>query len=663
MASAKVVASPEAAIPAATLRWILAGLLGAVLLNLGHTALWCLPVALAGAAWRLWAAQHVARLMGRSLRVLVVLILTLAVLLGFRTLNGLDAGASLLVAMAALKLMETRRVRDWLIVIGAALFLLLSACLDAQALWRAPFYAAELWLLCTGLYALGAGPALPDVKALLRTSARKQLLALPLALLLFLLFPRLPGALWAIPREDEAVTGLGEEMTPGSISELVESKDPALHVRFEGAPPPFTQRYWRGPVLHDFDGHTWRRGRADFGAPSPLEFEGASYRYEVTLEPNKHHVLIALELPKGVPEQLTQVGNTFDYQLIGSQAMNTAVSYQLESSPRHRATEALEGPARRIDLALPPNRNPRSVALAHSLRARASSDRAYVGVVLDYLRHGGFEYSLSPPRLGANSVDELLFTTHEGFCGHYASAFTTLMRAGGVPARVVTGYAGGTWNRFGHYLLVRQSEAHAWSEVWLDGSGWTRVDPTAVVAPERLNSELDDALSSAVGTDQNERGSSWFGATVQAWQAVNAWWQDEFINFNMTKQLNLLGSLGFKSRDWEALVVLLAVGGTLWLGLLAWRGRDRSTPRPRDSLGRAWRRLEHKLRRSAAPRAPYEGPIAYCERVGRTRPELAASLRPLARHYARLRYGPGYSQAQLQRFRRAVQLFTVHVRH
>ncbi|MGA2025229.1 MAG: DUF3488 and transglutaminase-like domain-containing protein, partial [Steroidobacteraceae bacterium] len=477
--SATAGAAAIPAIPASTLRWVLAGLLGAVLLNVHHTALWCLPVALGGAAWRLWAAQHVARLMGRTLRVVVLTILTLAVLLGFRTLNGLDAGASLLVAMAALKLMETQRVRDWLIVIGAALFLLLAACLDAQDLWRAPLYAAELWLLCTGLYALGAGAGVPAPSALLRSSARSLLFALPLALLLFLFFPRLPGSLWAIPREDEAVTGLGEEMNPGSISQLVESRDPALHVRFDGALPPPLQRYWRGPVLHDFDGQTWRRGRAVFGPPAPLEFAGIGYRYEVTLEPNKHHVLIALELPKDVPEELTRVGTTYDYQLIGSQAMNSAVSYRLESFPRHRNLDALEAGARWLDLALPARRNPRSLELAHALRAGAGTDRAYVDAVLDYLRRGGFQYSLSPPRLGANSVDELLFTTREGFCGHYASAFVMLMRAGGVPARVVTGYVGGEWNRFGRYLLVRQSDAHAWSEVWLDGSGWVRVDPTA----------------------------------------------------------------------------------------------------------------------------------------------------------------------------------------
>jgi transglutaminase-like putative cysteine protease len=650
------------AVPAATLRWVLAGLLGAVLLNVHHTALWCLPVALGGAAWRLWAAQHMARLMGRTLRIVVMMILTLAVLLGFRTLNGLDAGTSLLVAMAALKLMETQRVRDWLIVIGAALFLLLAACLDAQDLWRAPLYAAELWLLCTGLYALGAGAGVPPPRALLRSSARSLLFAVPLAVLLFLFFPRLQGSLWAIPREDEAVTGLGEEMNPGSISQLVESRDPALHVRFEGALPPPLQRYWRGPVLHDFDGHTWRRGRAEFGTPAPLEFEGTGYHYEVTLEPNKHHVLIALELPKDVPDELTRVGTTYDYQLIGSQAMNSAVSYRLESFPRHRNLDALEAGARWVDLALPARRNPRSLELAHTLRARAATDRAYVDAVLDYLRRGGFEYSLSPPLLGANSVDELLFTTREGFCGHYASAFVMLMRAGGVPARVVTGYVGGEWNRFGRYLLVRQSDAHAWSEVWLEGSGWVRVDPTAVVAPERLSRELDDALGAAANEEQSAQASSWFSASAQAWQAVNAWWQDEFIQFNMAKQLNLLGSLGLKNRDWEALVMLLAAGGTLWLAVLAWRGRDRSTPRPRDALGRAWRALERKLRRSAGPRALHEGPIAYSERVARARPELAGTLKPLARHYARLRYGPGCSGAQLQHFRRAVQLFRARVK-
>jgi hypothetical protein len=235
------------------------------------------------------------------------------------------------------------------------------------------------------------------------------------------------------------------------------------------------------------------------------------------------------------------------------------------------------------------------------------------------------------------------------------------MRAGGIPARVVTGYLGGEWNRFGEYLMVRQSDAHAWTEVWLEGSGWVRVDPTAIVAPERLTRELDDVLTTASGAPRRLRVPAWISSTVQAWQAMNAWWQDEFIEFNTFKQFNLLGVFGFKDRDWEALVTLLAVGGSLWLALLAWRERRHNAPRRQDRLGRYWHVLERKLRRRGAPRAAYEGPVAYCERIARVHPELAAALRALARNYARMRYGPGYSEERLQRFRRAVQSFTTRL--
>jgi len=661
-ALARAALAPEAAdVPVAAQRWALAGLLSAVLLNVHHIALWCMPVALASAAWRIWAAQRPARLMGSALRVGVVVVLTLAVLLSFRTLNGLDAGASLLVAMAALKLMETRREREWLIVIGASLFLLLAACLASQTLWLVPFYLAELWLLCTALYALGAGANVPAPALLLRTAAGGLLLALPVAILLFLFFPRLPGSLWAIPREDEATTGLGKDMSPGSISQLTESDEPAMRVRFEGALPPRAERYWRGPVLHQFDGYTWRSVRVDLATAPALEFSGPSYSYEVTLEPNTHGVLIALELPRGIPRQSSATSPTFDYQIMGSKSERSEISYRLESFPRHRSLEPLAPRVRQLDLALPRGRNPRSLALAQSLRAAANGDRAYVQAVLDYLQRGGFTYTLTPPRLSLNSIDDLLFNTHEGFCGHYASAFAMLMRAGGIPAHVVTGYLGGEWNRFGSYLLVRQSTAHAWSEVWLDGLGWVRVDPTAVVAPDRLNSDLDDALSAGGAEGSGAGGGRWIAATLQAWQAVNAWWQDQFIDFDLGKQLNLLGALGLKDRDVEGLVVVLAVGGTLWLSLLAWRGRQRSTALSRDALGRSWRRLERTLQRRAAARAPHEGPIAYSERVARERPELAATLKPLARHYAHLRYGPHCSDAQLQRFRHAVRLFTAGI--
>lgn len=648
--------------PAQTVGLVLAALLGAVALNLHHTAVWCAPLALAVAAWRArtWRARP--RLPGRALRALAVIVLTLAALLDFHSGGSLGAAASLLVVMAALKLSETSQRRDWLIVLSAALFLLLAAVLDAQSLWRLPLYGVELWLLCSGLYALGAGHEAPSPAALLTSSGRSLVAALPLALLLFLFFPRLPGAFWAVPQQDEALTGLGDELSPGSIDKLTASNDPALRVRFEGALPPPAQRYWRGPVLHTFDGYTWYRRRSAAGPPPPLQYSGTPYRYDVTLEPNEHHVLIALDMPKGQPAGLPSFW-TYDYQLVTMAPTVRALSYQLLSYPEHRSVGALPAAERQIDLdlRLQGDRNPRSVQLAQALRAKSPSDAAYVTAVLDYLRHGGFQYTLQPPPLGPNSIDDLLFHTRQGFCGHYASAFALLMRAGGVPAHIVTGYLGGEWNRFGDYLLVRQSTAHAWTEVWLDGQGWVRVDPTAVVAPGSLTQQLDGLLPLSAGA-AHAASAAWIISSVQAWQAANAWWQDRVVGFNFARQLSLLDSLGLGTQQWHALAWLLAAGGAIWLALIAWSQRPRLGTGGADALGRSWRLLERKLEHSVAARAPHEGPVAFAERVSRLRPELAAGLRSLARRYARLRYGPAAGALELQQFRRAVRAWRPRLR-
>jgi transglutaminase-like putative cysteine protease len=640
--------------PLKTTWLLLAGYLGAVLLNLHHIALWCTPLALGASIWR---ARRAAAAPGRGkriVRITVVLVLTIAVLVGFRTLNGIQAGASLLVAMAALKLTETTTRRDWLIVVSAALFLLLSACLDAQTLWRLPLYAAELCLLCMGMYALGAGAEVPGIAALVRRSVFSLTAAMPFAVLLFLLVPRFAGSFWALPRSHEAVTGLSDEMNPGAISELTESGEPAARVRFEGTAPPAAQRYWRAFVLHSFIGNTWKRGPEPIFSAPTLVRTGTSYRYEVSMEPSHAKVLLALELPTGVPVRSLSAQLTPDYELIPDEAVNRETIYRLESYAGQRRLQPLSDSERHVDLDLKvTNPNPRAVELAHTLRARADSDLEYIQTVLDYLRHGGFSYTLNPEL--SNSVDDLLFKTHEGFCGHYASAFALLMRAGGVPAHVVAGYLGGVWNRYGSYLLIRQSDAHAWTEVWLAGRGWVRVDPTAVVAPQRLTRGVDDLLPATSITQRMFR-SDWIVGAVQAWQAINAWWQDEFIGFNYDRQRSMLERFGIRAPYLEALAVLLAVGASVWLAVIAWSLRPRVDRRRSDALTRSWRTLERKLKWAAAPRALYEGPVAYAERVGQSRPELAGTVSALAHRYARLRYGPKASAEELEQFRRAVRL-------
>jgi protein-glutamine gamma-glutamyltransferase len=634
----------------------LVSLLVATALNVHHLALWCLPLALLGSAWRAWRSRagSARRAASKSLRITVTLVMIALVVLNLRSLSGLASGASLLVAMITAKLFEIRRRRDWYFICGATLFLLLAACLDAQQLWRLPLYALNFWLIGATLHGLGAGSEPLSAAQLMRSAGRRLLLAAPLALLLFVIFPRLPGAFWALPQTEQATTGLSDEMTPGGISDLSESDATALRVRFEGDPPPPQLRYWRGPVLHEFDGYTWRRG-AGLNAPAPaLNYLGKGIRYEVSLEPNKYRTLVALERVK--PPEAGSALLSNDYQLFRPHPENSAISYTLESFTDAISSEALNPLARRIDTALPPKRNPRTQELAQRMRAGVADDRAYIDAVLNLFRTGGFTYTLTPPLLDLDSVDSFLFGTRQGFCGHYASAFVTLMRAAGIPARVVTGYQGGDWNSVGHYLTVRQSHAHAWGEVWLEGQGWVRVDPTGVVAPQRLTRDLYELLGfGAQGAAARLRSAPWIGHLLQSWEAMNAWWQDDVVGFNFIKQSNFLNSLGLHPEDWRSVALVLGAGSALWFAWLAWTLRAQWSVRPRDALARSWLLLGRKLGRLGLARAAHEGPIAWSERIAGKRPDLAAQLAPLMRRYAELRYGPNADPEQLSAFRRAVR--------
>jgi protein-glutamine gamma-glutamyltransferase len=363
--AAEVVSLPRAVVNVA-----LASLAAAVLLNAHHLAWWATLFSLLTIAWRLRAATRTHQLPGSRQRALLTILLTLAVAMNFRSLSGLAAGATLLAAMSSAKLLETRRPRDWYIIIFAALFLLLAACLDRQQLWRLPLYVLCLWLLALSLRGLGSGGdgARSDMRELVRGNGRALLYAVPLALVLFLLFPRLPGGFWAIPSDQEAVTGLGDELSPGSISRLSESDEVAMRVRFAGALPAPSERYWRGPVMHQFDGYTWRR-RPSLGTRAPkLQPAGHVYHYEVSLEPNRHGALLALELPTGELPPFSDL--TEDYQLLSYRPINQPRSYSLTSYTLQSEPGPLGRNLRRTDTQLPPGRNLRALELGRSLRER-----------------------------------------------------------------------------------------------------------------------------------------------------------------------------------------------------------------------------------------------------------------------------------------------------
>lgn len=621
-------------------RLLLAAFGTGCLLHADSAPLWCTAVAAAALLWRWLHYRGRIALPNRMLRIGITLVLVLAVALSFRTLNGLAAGSALLVVMGAAKLLETRSPGDAVVVAIVALVLVLAAALDRQGLARLPMYVGTGWLALASIAALGSRQAATSARRAFFTAGRTALYAVPLAALCFLLVPRLPGALWAMPGGASATTGLSEEMSPGNISELSISEDIAFRVRFDGPPPPPAQRYWRGPVLHDFDGYTWRRAVGQPMRARGEEMLSPPVRYRVMLEPHGRNYLFPLDAPASIDGVGFQ--RLADGEIRAWRRITAPLAYEAVSHLQWRHSGELTRSQRTLDTRLPPGRNARSVALAQELRATVDTDVQYSARVLEYFGNGGFEYSLTPPLLDYDSIDDLLFRTKLGFCGHFASAYVTLMRAAGVPARVVTGYQGGSWNALGGYYTVRQSDAHAWAEVWLEGRGWTRFDPTGVVAPERLQrgaTEAAEASRADAGTLLGE--VRWLRGLRDAWEAAGGWWQEQVVNFNRARQRDLLDRLGLGRFDYGGLVLLLTAGGAIWaLLLVALLARREARPR-RDRLARLWEGFLALLRRRGIAVADHDGPEAIRRRAKRELPQAAGDIDVFAAEYARLRYGGG----------------------
>jgi transglutaminase-like putative cysteine protease len=618
---------------------------------------WVAGIMLVAAVWRLGAAWNRWALPGSLVRGTLTLASALAVGFTWRQISGLEAGSALLVLMLALKLLETHSARDRSLVVLIAWFVLFAAFLREQSLGGVPLLAAGVLVGTLALLqAARRQQVIPPATGLLLTT-RLLAHAVPLALALFLLFPRLPGPLWALPSGGHnGRTGLSSQMSPGDITSLAKSDEPAFRVRFEGPPPERAQLYWRGPVLESFDGRRWRalpdaERRHQHAVPlRQLPAGTRVHNYEIVLEPHHQRWLLPLETPLGW--DVADASLTASGELLGARPIAARSAWRGRSAtlPRSRATRAPEA----ATLAVSAKRNPRSLALAREMRAAAGSDRAYLRDILGMFRQQAFYYTLEPPALGDEPVDDFLFRTRSGFCEHYASAFALLARAAGIPARVVTGYQGGEQNPLADYWIVRQSDAHAWTEVWLDGY-WERFDPTGAVAPERVDAGIDAALPGAVSANLPLLGDSpWFGQVAFGWDALNAQWDRWVLAFGPEQQNALLGRLGFSSPSLRDLALVCAVTASTILLLFTWLSlRDRS--REQDPLEQSWQLLCRRLARLSHPRQPTETPGEYSARVIAARPELAGALSSLTALYLRLRYEGIPSRAEILRFRRLVR--------
>ena len=408
-------------------------------------------------------------------------------------------------------------------------------------------------------------------------------------------------------------------------------------------------------MLHDFDGYAWSSEQPIAMLRQPVEWRGAPHDYDLMLEPTGRRWVFALDLAESWPRRYLQ---TSDYQLLSREPIDEPVTVQLRSWPQYVAGGELPLTTRRRDTRLPDKVNERSRALAAQMRAAAADETAYVRAVLAMFREQNFVYTLTPPKLEVDSVDDFLFNTRSGFCGHFASAFTNLMRAAGIPARVVTGYLGGEYNRLADYYIVRQSDAHAWSEVWLEGRGWVRVDPTAAVAPERVAG----GLARALGADEPvpDRLLHEFAVLRDlrfAWDAVNTLWRERVVDFNKASQERLLESLGFAQPDWRTLGVLLTIGCVLLLAVLSLQLGRELRVRDADDVQRAYARFCRRLEQRGLARLRHEGASDFAARVRIARPDLAPQADIITSLYLELRYGKAAAAGALDELLRHVRAF------
>ena len=572
----------------------------------------------------------------------------------------LDAGVGLLALMVGLKPLEIRNHRDRMMTLFLSYFLVITSLFYSNALGMTLYLAVSVFLTTAVLIRInhaGGSFALS-----LRTAARILAVALPLTIALFLFFPRMYGGLWGAPRPTAGKVGFTDQLTPGSVSALAQDSAIAFRVEFKGKVPVQNQLYWRGIVFKHFDGQSWAPGGRSlrYLLPPP---DSEPVAYTVTLEPHQQRWLFALDRPF---ESSRRTRIFADGTLRTWRKVNALMHYEVISYTRYHTGAFLSED--QATLHLPPEGNTEARALARQWAVTEENPAAVVKRALLFLRENAFRYTLYAPPTGPEIIDDFLFRTRRGYCEHYASAFAFLMRAAGIPARIVGGYLGGEKNPYADYLIVRQADAHVWVEVWLPENGWTRVDPTAVVVPDRVTRGMAAALS--LDERQTLQTYSYSGPLADTWKKIrfgydlaNNHWNQWFIIYARSQQRAFFTGLGLKTAGWKTPAMGLAValgiiglyfgGLTLLAGLRLRRRLNGSTDEARQAY------LAFCLRMAGAglPRAPFLGPRDYARSVIAVRPDLERDVQQITDLYVSIRYARDRDKIHLRALKSLVRRF------
>ncbi|MCO4757568.1 MAG: DUF3488 domain-containing transglutaminase family protein [Oceanospirillaceae bacterium] len=623
------------------LMWQFIAIIAVLVPHLTHLPLW-VPAAIAGTiGWRLmvhtgrWSFPH------WSVLALFSFLACGGVFFSYGGVGGVNGMVALLIAGFGLKSLEIYRQRDALLVVYVAYIVAGSALLFDQSIWMAAYVLVAIQLTTAALLAIYQTHNV-DMGRPFRSSAVMMMQSLPLMLVLFILIPRM-GPIWSLKMDvGGAKTGLSETMSPGDITHLTRSSDVAFRVEFKGEPPPQSALYWRVMTYPDFDGLRWYKGKQQDPRPQiteSLQMKQPTYRYSLMLEPTGRMYIPALDMPVSVPDGV-ELNSDITFQR--ANPINTREQFDLHSAAQYRLAVKSNALNYRRELSLPLT-NPRSRETAREWYTRAGSPEAYIRMLMAFY-HLNFTYTLSPGKLQGNQIDQFLFSSQKGFCGHFAGSMVFMLRSVGIPARVVAGYQGGEWNPYEKYLLVRQYDAHAWVEAWLPRKGWVRFDPTAAVAPERIERPAEELFSEQESFLEDTplgsllvRKDSMFADLWLKWDALSYGWQQWVVNYHRYQNDFLTRLLGEITPLRVALALLIPF--MLVMTLVALRVFWHSWNNPKDPHDQALEKLSQRLERKAGlGRSPGETVKRYCERVADVRPDLAEVLSQIAGRYEQMRY-------------------------
>ena len=637
------------------LYWLLASMALILAIHAPNLPIWVTVVSALFGAWRFFAIKTPALMPNRWLLMLLSLLTGLGILLSFKGQFGRDASLSLLVLMTVLKLLETRVMRDYMLAIMLAYFLIGNLFLFNQSILTFALSVLPLILLTATL--INMSLKTPQNWQFLTKLAGKLLLqSVPVMLILFVLFPRIPGPLWGIPQDAySGMTGLGDNLKFGNISNLTLNTSVAFRVQFKGNLPPNNQLYWRGPVLWHQNGNEWLMPSKSIGLRNEvLATSGAAYDYTVTLEPHNRTWLLLLDMPTLAPKN---ANFTHDYSAVANEPVRTRIRYTASSHPSYQLGIALGEREQVLSLQLTEGENPRTFELVKAWQNLSPQQK--ISQALQMFREQPFIYTLRPPILRKDPIDDFLFNTQKGFCEHYATSFVYLMRAAGVPARIVTGYQGGELNPNGNYLIVRQSDAHAWAEVWLQGQGWMRVDPTAAVSPERIEQGISEALR-----DNDElpllarRDFPLLRKAFLNFDSMNNSWNQWVLGYDDKKQLEFLKQLTGKKLGLSDLVFWMTAAIVLVMLTTSYFlfRQIKAKLNPAQLL---YQQYLHKLKHVNLQPNMGEGALDFADRAARQLPNYQQQILQIASGYNALQYGDVAQPDMLKQLQQLIEQLNI----